>query len=240
MEKRIVLASGQREFQNLPDKIRHDGATSAALRFEPRRVGYGHIVGELESIEPILIAIHGSGAKATRLVLVHVRIDFLGSPKKLLPFLEKAPIMVQVMHVEFEAAAPDTRYLVLSHLITLFRNHLKCRFEAVGIVNSLQRRAEIASNGSLDIVRHDQAIRRTPGPKPDKRHFLDVCGLHTLPQDLFMQRVHGEIDWPVGKRYLLPIVQIGALQMPAHGDGERATAKIIGLANKRVIEKPFG
>src|SRR6202008_2588134 len=102
IENRVVLRGREGNLENFADKIRHDSAATASLRLKVSYVGDRHVIGEFERVEPIEIAVHCARAKSPGTTLRGVVIDEFGAARKLNFVVEKVPIMIEIVHVEFE------------------------------------------------------------------------------------------------------------------------------------------
>ena len=98
VKQRIVLRRGDREFQQLPDEIRHYGAAATALGIEVRDVGHRHFIREIKIVEPFFAAIENRGAKSFRAPLSAILINFGHSAKKLLTVAVKVSVMIQILN----------------------------------------------------------------------------------------------------------------------------------------------
>src|SRR5215471_15879539 len=128
---------------------------------------------------------------------------------------EKSAVMVQVVHVEFKPSSPDLAEKFLGDGISFFRNNLEGRFDANGIVEVHQLRAEVSSGQLIHIMRHDDATRRAIGPKPDEGQLLYAQGRHRASEKLFEELFDCSVDRPARKRDLVPAVQRYSLDLPA-------------------------
>src|SRR5580700_6822563 len=99
MEKSIILGGCQWDLKNLSDKKGHHCAAATSLWFEVGHIRYRHIIGKLEGIVPIQVAIHGAGTKPVGLIFLGVFVDFLCASQKFIFFFEKMPIMIQIMDI---------------------------------------------------------------------------------------------------------------------------------------------
>src|SRR5437016_3656298 len=79
LEERIILSSGQGQFEDLSDKKWHNCAAATALRLEMGNVWHGHVVGKLVCVVPIEVAVHDSCTEAARAELFDVLINSSGS-----------------------------------------------------------------------------------------------------------------------------------------------------------------
>ena len=64
MEERIVLRARDWKLDDVPDKVRHNCAAAAELRIEMCHIGNRQVIGELESVVPVRVAIEDARAKA--------------------------------------------------------------------------------------------------------------------------------------------------------------------------------
>ena len=69
--------------------------------------------------------IHGARAKPARVVLPRILIDLFGVPQKTGFFFEKAPIMIQIMDVEFETAAANFAHEAIGNFVALLGHDLE-------------------------------------------------------------------------------------------------------------------
>ena len=58
VEEQIVLRGGQRQLENLADEKGEDGAAVASLRLQVSEIGDRHVVGEVQRLEPLWLAVH--------------------------------------------------------------------------------------------------------------------------------------------------------------------------------------
>src|SRR5882762_7408099 len=171
MKERIILCGCQRKFDDFAYEIRHHRATAAAQWFEVCDVRNGHIVRKFEDVVPILLSIHGPGAKALSLVLVHVAVDFCRPARKFHTLSEETTIVIQVVDIEFTSAASDSGDILGRNLVTLLWDNLIRGLEAIGIIEIHQVEREIAARMGFDVVRHDEATGGAIWPKPNERHL---------------------------------------------------------------------
>ena len=107
IEQRIVLNCGHWDFENVTNKVGHDGAAATALRIQVRNVGNRHIVGKFKLVVPHLFSIENCATKSFRVVLLAVCIDLRGSLYKLLLTLVEVAVMVKVMNDQLMLALSD-------------------------------------------------------------------------------------------------------------------------------------
>src|SRR5712691_2932979 len=99
-----------------------------------RDVRDGHIKGKIERIVPILVAIHRSRAETSRRVPVNVSIDASCPAQEFLVLQIEAPVMIQVVHIEFKPAASNFTDILIRDLVALLGNDLKRSLDSVRIV----------------------------------------------------------------------------------------------------------
>src|ERR1700744_4354308 len=102
MEKNVVLSRGYRDFQDVANKVGHDSTAAATLRIQMCDVGYGHVVGKVESVIPIEVSIKDGGTEALGIVLPPIAIYLFDAVKELLSLSKQITIMVEVLNVSFE------------------------------------------------------------------------------------------------------------------------------------------
>src|SRR5215472_3698551 len=81
VEQPIVLRRGDRELNQVADEVRHHCATPASLRIKMRGVWHRHVVGGLQSVIPLLVAIHDCRTKSARSVVFQI-LDDSGCPSR--------------------------------------------------------------------------------------------------------------------------------------------------------------
>src|SRR5271154_3975422 len=136
LKERIVLAGGERNLQNLADKIREDRTATAALRFQMRYVRHRHIVGKFVRIVPIEIAIHDSRSKPLGAKFLNVLIDLLGPLQEQFALLVQLPVMIQVVYVELKPATAHVPHIFIGNFVTFFRDNLERGFNSVRMIKS--------------------------------------------------------------------------------------------------------
>src|SRR5277367_675068 len=136
LKERIVLAGGERNLQNLADKIREDRTATAALRFQMRYVWHRHVVGKLVRIVPIEIAIHNSRAKPLGAKFLDVLINLVGPLQEQFALLIQLPVMIQVVDVELKPAAPHALHIFIGNFVAFFRDNLERRFNSIRMIKS--------------------------------------------------------------------------------------------------------
>src|ERR1039458_926222 len=97
MEKGIILRGRQGQLQNIPDEVRQYCAAAASLRLKVSDIGHRHIVGNLQSVIPFLIAIHGTCTETPRVEFSRVSVNSFGSSQKFPPILEQGPVVIQIV-----------------------------------------------------------------------------------------------------------------------------------------------
>src|SRR5438094_2604666 len=157
MKNRVILTGGKGNFEDPSNKIGHHRAAPAALWFKVRHVGYGHVVGKLKRIVPVLVAIHGARAKPARIVSLHIFVDSIGLPQKLRLLPEKAAVVIQVMNVKFEAAASNFAHKAVRNLVALLGHDLEGGLEPVRNVNINGSSREITARPFFTVGGKDEA-----------------------------------------------------------------------------------
>src|SRR5580658_13391 len=155
VNERVVLDGCQREFKNISYEEGHHGAATAPFRLQVRDIWQRHIVGELERVVPIQLAIHRPGAETLGMILTGIVVDYYCPPQKLLPLMIQPAVVVQIVDIELKPAAFDLFDILIRNLVALFGNYLKGRFDSMRFVEVHQLRAEVAADGGFDVVRHD-------------------------------------------------------------------------------------
>jgi len=107
VEEGVVLDVGDGDFEEVADEVRHDGAAAAALRIEVGDVGDGHVVGEVELVEPVLIAVEDSGAETGGTEFAAVVVDFGDAFEELGAVVVEMAVVVEVVDGDFVAAGVD-------------------------------------------------------------------------------------------------------------------------------------
>src|ERR1035441_4003044 len=74
MEQHVVLRGGDREFQDVVDKIRHHGAAATMLGIKVRHIGHRHVEGKIKSVVPLRFSVKHRRTKSLGLVLKCVAI----------------------------------------------------------------------------------------------------------------------------------------------------------------------
>src|SRR5208283_5157995 len=105
LKERVVLRARHRKLNDLSNEIRHDGAATASLRVEMGHVGNRHIIGELESVIPVRVAVEDAGSKALGAILPGIVVDALRSAQKLRMLSVQTAVVLQIVNVHFEAPA---------------------------------------------------------------------------------------------------------------------------------------
>src|SRR6266404_9375002 len=103
----IILRQRERKFEDFADKIWHHRATATSHWFQVRNVRNGHVVGELEDVVPILVTVHGPSPKSPGVVSAQIAIYLFRAAFKLLPFTVQAPVVIEIVDIEFEATPSD-------------------------------------------------------------------------------------------------------------------------------------
>src|SRR2546430_15775689 len=125
MEERVVLRRGERQLQLVPNEVRHYRAAAASLWIEMRDIGNGHVVGEIERLVPIRIAIEGSRAESASAPLSSVAIDAPGALQKFFMIGKKLAVMVEIVYVDLKASLEDAFPKLLRNLVSPLRYNLE-------------------------------------------------------------------------------------------------------------------
>ncbi len=141
----VILGGHDRKFQDAADEEGLGGATAAGLRFEMAGIGDGHIVGKIEGVIPIEIAIEDAGTIAGGAELPDAGIDARGAAKKLIAILEEIAIVIEVVDIDFKSAFAKEREETPGDVVALGRNKLEGGLDAVRVVNIHEARAEVAA-----------------------------------------------------------------------------------------------
>src|SRR5690349_16789576 len=144
MKQAVVLCCGDGKFEYLADKKRCDRAAASALTFQIRNTRNGHIVGKVQSLKPVRIAIENSGAKAHGPVSSAVAIDFHSALQEQLPIAEQTAIMIQVMDVYFKTAVADVLQERVRNWIFSLRYDFEAGFYPPSVIHIHQARAVIS------------------------------------------------------------------------------------------------
>src|SRR4029077_12253775 len=134
MEKRIILRCGYRKFEDLANEEREHRAAAAALGIEVRNVRNRHVVGEIESVVPILIPIQHSRSEAQSTKLPCVTIDSFGTMHKLCSIAEEVTIMIQVVNIYFEASLSNLLQKRFWNPVSFFWDDLKSGLYSEGVI----------------------------------------------------------------------------------------------------------
>src|SRR5688572_14815597 len=157
VKQRVILRRGQRQLQDVSDKVGQHSAAPAALRLEVSGVRYRHVVREVESVEPRLFPVHRSRAESTALELPREAIDFSRPAAELLAVMEQISIVREIVKIHLEPAAPQEVHE--GPFKRTARNHLECRTDPERLVQVGQRETELCAGGALDVVGHHCAAR---------------------------------------------------------------------------------
>src|SRR5262245_48160994 len=106
-----------------------------------------------------------------------ISVDPLNAAQELFLICEQAPIVIQIVQVDFEAPPTEPRGGSPPRVLTTLRNELERRFDRESIVDIHELVAEIEASLALDIVRHHGARRCGIGPEPDERNLRLAAGL---------------------------------------------------------------
>ena len=80
---------------------------AAALWLEVGDVRHGHVVGNIQCLDPLLPPVHGAGAKASALKLSRVFVDALRPLQELPTVVKQLTVMIQVVNVDFVPSATE-------------------------------------------------------------------------------------------------------------------------------------
>jgi len=111
-------------------------------------------------------------------------------------------------------------------------------FDPDGIVEIHQLGAEVPAGQVFDVVRHDGAARGTIGPEPDKGQPLKPLRPHRQREQPLETPVDRSIDRPLWKRNVLPVAQIGALNVPPNRHRQERAQRIVETSRHRAAVKP--
>src|SRR5579863_2351291 len=103
----IVLGDCDWQLDKLADKIRHHGATTATLRIKMRNVRNGSVIGKIEGVVPLLIAIENRRSKPFCPKMVLVGIYLLSPLEELFFVAEEMAVVIQIVNCHFKSAIPD-------------------------------------------------------------------------------------------------------------------------------------
>ncbi len=145
MVEAVVLRGHDGKFKDAADEERLGGATAAGLRLEMAGIGDGHIVGKIEGVVPIEIAIEDAGTIAGSAELPDAGVDARGAAKEFIAILEEVAIMIEVVDIDFKSALAKERQKSLGDLVAPGRNNLERRLDAVGVINIHETWAEVAA-----------------------------------------------------------------------------------------------
>src|SRR5258707_5501078 len=125
VKERIILRRGKRKFNNLAHKIRKNRAATTSHWFQVSDVGNGHVIRKLEEIVPLLITVHGAGAKSATTISLHVTVDSGGSADELRALAVQLPVVVQIVNVKFTSPPANLEDILIRDRVTLLGYNLK-------------------------------------------------------------------------------------------------------------------
>src|SRR2546426_8938399 len=82
MKERVILSCGEGQLQNFVDKEGHYGAAAAPLGIQMRDIGNRHVVGKIQRVEPLWIAVERTGAETDRSEFLPKPVDRYGVTQK--------------------------------------------------------------------------------------------------------------------------------------------------------------
>src|SRR6266852_7138511 len=107
MEEGVVLNSGDREFKDIPNKIRHDGAAAAVLRIKMGDIRNRHVEGKLKGIIPFGLAVKYRGPEALSAIFAPITIDDFRPPQEFFLAIEEPAVVVQVLDYKLTSTVSD-------------------------------------------------------------------------------------------------------------------------------------
>ena len=109
--------------------------------------------------------------------LAGVLVDPLRPKAELRVVAEQMPVVVEIVHVDLEAAIPDLVKKRQGDSVPLLRHDLERRLDSVAVVHVHQPRAAVTPDQGLDVVGDDGTARGAIGPEPHERHPGDTPAL---------------------------------------------------------------
>src|SRR5713226_8108524 len=98
MEEGVVLNSGYREFKDIPNKIRHDGAAAAVLRIKMGDIRNRHVEGKLKSVIPFGLSVKYRSPESLSTIFAPIAIDDFRPTQEFFLAIKEPAIVVQVLN----------------------------------------------------------------------------------------------------------------------------------------------
>jgi len=159
-------------------------------------------------------------------------IDLLSPNQKFTVFAEKVAIVFQIMDIDLKPAPANFSENALRNLVTLFRNEVKRRFDAIGVIKIHQSRTMLDPFGRLNIVCYHGAAGRTVGPEPNERHPANTLRPHRQSEHPFMDTLDRRVNGPRRKGALDAPPEIKRLEVTPNENGHRRPKQIVKIANE--------
>src|SRR5262249_31270413 len=185
VEQAVILDGSQGQLENLTNEIRHYRTAPSPLRLQVRDCRNRHVVLKFKYIEPVLVAVHRTGPKATNTVLLRICVDLNCPALKSFEVEVHAAIVVQIVQVGFKAPSASPSDQLVDPLIAAFRNKLKSRLKTKGVVQVHQRLAVGCSAFFLHVMRQNACGVVPIRPKPDERDLASAAPFDNQPHQGF-------------------------------------------------------
>src|SRR6266404_598630 len=75
VEQRVVLNRRHGEFEDIPDKIRHNGATATVLGIKVRDIGNRHVERKFKGVIPFRLSVERRGPESLSAILAPIVVD---------------------------------------------------------------------------------------------------------------------------------------------------------------------
>ena len=131
------------------------------------------------------------------------------------------------MHIDLETARTNVIEKGVGNGIAVLGHDLEGRLDPDGIIHVHERRAEVPTGHSFDIVRHDDAAGGAVRPEPHEGQPVNTSCLHGENQQLLEEAIHRSVDRPSRKADVLPTAQMRPLKVSSHGRRQEGTQAII-------------
>src|SRR5437667_6946394 len=125
VEQGVVLGGRERELEDPAQEKGHQAAAAAPLRLQVPDARHRHVVGEVESVVPGLVAIEPARAEPERAEFSSVFINTLCPTEKGLTIRKESPIVIEVVDVDLEPATPHLFEEGLGNRIPILRYDLE-------------------------------------------------------------------------------------------------------------------
>src|SRR5579859_2776780 len=227
VKKGVVLSGGDRQFQDLADKVRHHGTTAAALWIEMRCIGHGHVVRKIECVVPCEIAIEGSRAKPEGAEGPAVLINAADPLEEQGLADKQLSVVIQIVHIDFKPSRTKVREKRGTKGVALLRNQLKGAGNAITLIDIHESLTEIPTVNGFHIVGDDRAAREPVRPKPDERDFFTTASSDAKAEQRLVYLLDGRINGPAWKRDGTPIRKPEFLEVTADANTEEGSSEVI-------------